>query len=183
MQLKMPFHCLLAFIMAIDKSAITYCGSSECNVFYFFWLLLIFSRCLWFSWFDYNVPLCSLLCISFLWDSPSFVNLWVDVFIWFWKFLPVISLNITCFIISPSSLPENLIRLHYICDCSPICGLYFDLLFYLFFLFMAIPAAYGSSQARGQIRVAAASLHHSYSNTGFEPHLGITSQLVATSDP
>ena len=34
-----------------------------------------------------------------------------------------------------------------------------------FFLFMAIPAAYGSSQARGQIRAAFAGLHHSL-NTG-----------------
>ena len=29
--------------------------------------------------------------------------------------------------------------------------------------------AYGGSQARGQIRVAGASLHHSHSNMGSEP--------------
>ena len=42
-----------------------------------------------------------------------------------------------------------------------------------FLLFMAIPVTYGHSQARGQIRTAAAGLHHSYSNsnTGCEPHL------------
>ena len=31
--------------------------------------------------------------------------------------------------------------------------------------------AYGSSQARGQIRAAAACLQHSHSNTGSKPHL------------
>ena len=36
---------------------------------------------------------------------------------------------------------------------------------------MATAAAYGSSQARGHIRAAAAGLHHSHSNAGFEPHL------------
>ena len=35
-----------------------------------------------------------------------------------------------------------------------------------FFLLVAIPAAYGSSQARGWIRAAAAGLHHSHSNAG-----------------
>ena len=36
--------------------------------------------------------------------------------------------------------------------------------------------AYRSSQARGQIGAAAASLHHSHSNTGSEPHLQPTPQ-------
>ena len=43
--------------------------------------------------------------------------------------------------------------------------------FVLFLLFRATPAAYGSSQARGQIRGAAAGLHHSHSNTSSELHL------------
>jgi len=43
--------------------------------------------------------------------------------------------------------------------------------------------AYGSSQAKGQIRTAAASLHHSYSNTRSELHLGPTPQLMAMPDP
>ena len=38
--------------------------------------------------------------------------------------------------------------------------------FFLFCLFRAAPAAYGSSQVRGQIGAAAASLHHSHSSTG-----------------
>ena len=37
---------------------------------------------------------------------------------------------------------------------------------FTFLLFRAIPAAYGSSQARGQIGTTAASLHHSHSNAG-----------------
>ena len=36
--------------------------------------------------------------------------------------------------------------------------------FYIFFLFKAIPMAYGSSQARGPIEATDASLHHSHSN-------------------
>ena len=36
--------------------------------------------------------------------------------------------------------------------------------FFVFCLFKATPAAYGSSQARGRIRAIAASLHHSHSN-------------------
>ena len=51
----------------------------------------------------------------------------------------------------------------------------------LFSLFRAAPAAYGSSQARGQI--GAASLHPSHSNTRSEPHLWPTLQLMATWDP
>ena len=39
---------------------------------------------------------------------------------------------------------------------------------FFFFLFRAEPAAYGSSQVRGQIGAAAASLHHSHSNMGSE---------------
>ena len=46
-----------------------------------------------------------------------------------------------------------------------------------FCLFRAAPMAYGSSQARGQIRAVAAGLRHSHSNTGSEP------QLMATPDP
>ena len=44
--------------------------------------------------------------------------------------------------------------------------------------FGATPASYGSSQARGGIRAAAASLHHS--NTKSELHLGPMPQPAAT---
>ena len=43
--------------------------------------------------------------------------------------------------------------------------------FVLFLLYRAAPAAYGGSQARGQIGAIAASLHHSHSNARSEPHL------------
>ena len=51
-----------------------------------------------------------------------------------------------------------------------------------FFLFWAAPMAYGNSQARGQIGVAASYLHHSHSNAESEPCLQPTSQLTATPD-
>ena len=43
--------------------------------------------------------------------------------------------------------------------------------------------AYGSSQARGQIRVVAVGLHHSHSNARSEPHLCPIPKLMATLDP
>ena len=51
--------------------------------------------------------------------------------------------------------------------------LLFVLVFGVFclFLFRAVPAAYGGSQARGRIRAAAASLHQSHSHARPKPHL------------
>ena len=46
-----------------------------------------------------------------------------------------------------------------------------SLIGYFLFLFTSTPAAYGSSQARGRIRAAAAGLHHSHGNSGSELHL------------
>ena len=40
----------------------------------------------------------------------------------------------------------------------------FNLIYLFIFLFRASPAAYGNSQARGQIGATAAGLHHSHSN-------------------
>ena len=42
---------------------------------------------------------------------------------------------------------------------------------FIYFFFRAAPVAYQSSQARGQIRAAAANLPRSHGNTGSEPHL------------
>ena len=53
-----------------------------------------------------------------------------------------------------------------------ICPLFFSC------SFMARPMAYRSSLARGQIGAVAASLHHSHSNAGSEPHLQPTPQLA-----
>ena len=59
----------------------------------------------------------------------------------------------------------------------------YQLLISFFFLFMAAPAVYGSSQARGQIGVAAPGLGHSHGNTRAEPHLRPRLQLVTMPDP
>jgi len=47
----------------------------------------------------------------------------------------------------------------------------------------AVSAAYGGSQARGQIGAIGTGLHHSQSNMSSEPHLQPTPQLMATLDP
>ena len=43
--------------------------------------------------------------------------------------------------------------------------------FSIFIFFRSTPTAYGGSQARGGIGATAASLYHSHSNAGSEPHL------------
>ena len=48
-----------------------------------------------------------------------------------------------------------------VCLSCEVASLFF---LFFFFLFRAAPMAYGSSQARGQIRVAAADLCHSHSH-------------------
>ena len=58
----------------------------------------------------------------------------------------------------------------------------FIFLFFIFCLFRDTPVAYGGSQARGPIGAVAAGLCHSHSNSGSEPHLQPTPQLVATPD-
>ena len=60
---------------------------------------------------------------------------------------------------------------------------FFFFFFGLFAFSRAAPVVYGGSQARGLIRAVAASLHHSHSNAGSEPHLRPTPQLTATPDP
>ena len=52
-----------------------------------------------------------------------------------------------------------------------------------FFLFRAVPVAYGGSQARGRIGTVAADLHHSHSSTISKPCLRPTPQRMATLDP
>ena len=61
-----------------------------------------------------------------------------------------------------------------------VLSMVFVCLFVCFCLFRVAPTAYGSSQVRGRIRATAASLHHSYSNTGSKPRLRPTPQLMAT---
>ena len=59
--------------------------------------------------------------------------------------------------------------------CMYVC---IHVFMYLFF-FMAVPAAYWNSQARGRIGAAAAGLHHSHSNAKAELHLWPVLQLAA----
>ena len=74
--------------------------------------------------------------------------------------------------------------LAYACFGSLISALILILFIYLFnLLFRAAPAACGGSWARSRIRATPASLHHSHSNVGSEPHLQPTPQLMAMLDP
>ena len=65
--------------------------------------------------------------------------------------------------------------------CLLSLGLFY---FILFLPFLGLlPAAYGGSQARGQIGSVAASLRKSHSNVGSKSCLQPTPQLTATPDP
>ena len=73
---------------------------------------------------------------------------------------------------------------HIIMETTQVCSLLsyngnsLNILFiYLFFLFGGTPVAYGSSQERGQIGAAPASLPHSHSNTGSRTHLSPSHSL------
>ena len=83
--------------------------------------------------------------------------------------------------LSPGAYPWaghlRMLGLIFTCKTTPT----FYTVWKFFFLLRATPVAYGSSQARGQIGAAAASLHHS--NVGSEAHLGPAPQLKATPDP
>ena len=58
-----------------------------------------------------------------------------------------------------------------------------EIFFFFVSLGVAIPVAYGGSQARDLIGAVAADLCQSHSNVGSEPHLWTTPQLRATPDP
>ena len=66
---------------------------------------------------------------------------------------------------------------------SSLCPFFQIFFFFGLFVFSrATPSACGGSQARGLIGAAAASLHHSHSNSGSEPRLQPTPQLTAILD-
>ena len=77
---------------------------------------------------------------------------------------------------TPTQWPEPLKKQHQI--LSPLVPQR-DRQYSFFFLFRATPVAYESTQARGQIRAAAASLRHSHGNLGSEQHLRPTPQFMA----
>ena len=60
--------------------------------------------------------------------------------------------------------------------------IFLNFYFCLFMISWAAPAAYGGSQARGQIGAVATGLRQSHSNAGSEPHLRPTPQLTAMQD-
>ena len=64
-----------------------------------------------------------------------------------------------------------------------LCALSFCLFFSFLSFSRAAPTAYGGSQARNLIGATAAGLRQSHSNTGSEPCLQPTSQLMAMPDP
>ena len=68
---------------------------------------------------------------------------------------------------------------------QPVFGLFccFGFFFCLFAFSRATPTACGHSQASGLIGAVATSLRQSHSNTGSEPRLQPTPQLMATPDP
>ena len=61
--------------------------------------------------------------------------------------------------------------------------IFFLFLSFFFFLFRAAPEASGGSQARGRIKAAAVSLHHSHSKVGSKMSLRPTPQFTAMPDP
>ena len=73
-----------------------------------------------------------------------------------------------------------------VCICanefSFLSFLSFFFFFCLFSFSRSAPAAYGGSQARGQIGAVASGLRLSHSNAGSEPCLQSTPQLTATPD-
>ena len=66
---------------------------------------------------------------------------------------------------------------------TQVVNTYLGFVFAFVLLFRATPTAYRSSQARGQIRATAASLHRSHSHELSEPRLQPTPQLMASPDP
>ena len=60
---------------------------------------------------------------------------------------------------------------------------YIQYTFFSYFLFSTAFIAYGSTQARGQIRAAAAGLYHNHSNVGSKPRLRPIPQLMLMPDP
>ena len=101
--------------------------------------------------------------------NPQFILEWLTTFPWKYG---VITWFMSKFYIFSSRFNEYF---------WVICTHMLDI--YLLSFFRATHAASGSSQARGQIGVIAARLHHSHRNTGSEPCLRSTPQLLAMPDP
>ena len=67
--------------------------------------------------------------------------------------------------------------------CYTVGPLFIHISQFVFKIFKTTTMAYGSSQAMGRIRDAAASLHHSHSNSGTKVCLQPTPHLTVALDP
>ena len=112
---------------------------------------------------------------------------WVSL-LWFQNLGPLnIHMRLVKFTFPKTSL-RSLFLIHLLFLISPTEGTLISfvslltLTSYISF-FRAAPAAYVSSQATGQRGAVAATLRHSHSNLGSEPHLQSTPQLPTTLDP
>ena len=70
-----------------------------------------------------------------------------------------------------------------LCLCLVLSFLFFLFFFFFFWCFRAAPMAFGSLQARGQIRATVAGLHRCHSNARSEPCLKPRPKLTATPGP
>ena len=94
---------------------------------------------------------------------------------------PITIVNFKVFIIKKQSPALSSYHPQPVSSLSPRPKPFIYFLFFSFF--RATPAAYGRSQARGQMGVTAASLYHSHSNVGSQQHLWPTLQFAAAPDP
>ena len=78
--------------------------------------------------------------------------------------------------------PSGSLKPHWVGASIGLREVYLFIYLFGFFAFFsrAAPEACGGSQARGQIRAVATGLHQSHSNTGSEPLLQPTPQVMAT---
>ena len=82
---------------------------------------------------------------------------------------------------TPSPLPPTkcyvlhfcfgFLEVFYVAGWPEFGAFHFYLIFFVFCPFVAVPTAYGGSQAGGLIGAVAAGLHHSHSNTRSKPRL------------
>ena len=131
-------------------------------------------------------------------SSITFHHKWLDIFLCavqqdFKSFYILLSKFISHFLVTkgrlwfpivylPSSLLLN-IRLYLLLAGGIKNKDIVNFYFYFFLIFRAAPMSHGRSQARGRIGAIAASLRHSHSSVGSEPHLRPTPQLLVTPDP
>ena len=106
---EIPFHCLLAYIVSNEQSALFLCSPSCVHGKGVFSPLTSFkiSLYLWFSaiwWCNF----CVCVWIFSTWDSLSFSDLWVGIFHWIWECVMVWGRLGTIILLNISSVPFSL---------------------------------------------------------------------------